>query len=113
LDGGPWAAPWAYPITYSRIGNIVILHILRFLVNNTTGGDADYVYLGTAPVGLIPVKQQVQSVGGVIDGGNLEDTAYGIIIFTTGNIYLFASNGNNLTVDWGLYRDVNVTYTLG
>jgi hypothetical protein len=109
LNSGAWAAPWNYPVTYSRIGSIIIVHFTNFTVT-ASSADMDYVYLGSSPFN--PSQQQAQSCGGVLDSGAIEDTAYFFTILTNGEMYLCASNGQNLTDTWGLYADVNFMYVL-
>jgi hypothetical protein len=102
-----------YPITYTKIGPLVTLHLPAFTASSNP---ADFIYLGTCPdASFIPTYDQMQPIAGTLDANGLEETIYGIQILSAsslrpGAIVMFAANSQELNLPYGLYNDTNITY---
>jgi hypothetical protein len=114
IQGVAVASPFPYPITYSKIANVVFLRLPAFQVTADAGGDPTLVRLGSGiPVSIRPTTGwEVSNTVSVEDTSTMEQTVYKIVVTPAGEVILYAAQGSNLTPNWGFQGDVMMTYTV-
>ena len=125
LDGGATAinamtirgvgqsSPWAYPITYCRIGQIIYIKLPAFQVTAKTGTDpADILLASGVPAGLRPTLFDVAQIIPTQDGGNFAAVPFKIMVTVPGQVHFVPSTTSNFTTNFGLQEDVIITYTI-
>jgi hypothetical protein len=118
LKGVAWNAPYVYPITYSRLNNLIFVNLPQFIIQTKTGPNPAVISLGfIINSSLRPIRGKQFPIN-ITNSNALSKYPAQLSIATNGNISLLTGNSGpgqndtNLVTSFGIPFDSMFVYDL-